>query len=105
MKAARWVDRKAEDRFSFVTFWNADAPRPVSAKTHRIPVAEGRTIDFEDLEAWTRSDAFAEAHADRPPREMFGGPRGDGGPEPLKLSEFSSLERAGAAQAWFLAKK
>lgn len=27
-----------------------------------------------DFEAWTRSDAFAEAHANRPPKEMFRGP-------------------------------
>ena len=29
---------------------------------------------FEDFAAWTRSAAFAEAHRDRPPREMFAGP-------------------------------
>jgi heme-degrading monooxygenase HmoA len=29
---------------------------------------------FEDFVAWTRSPAFAEAHKDRPPREMFAGP-------------------------------
>lgn len=28
---------------------------------------------FEDFVAWTRSPAFAEAHKDRPPREMFAG--------------------------------
>ena len=31
-----------------------------------------RTLD--DFVAWTRSDAFAEAHANRPPKEMFRGP-------------------------------
>lgn len=31
-----------------------------------------RSID--DFVAWTRSDAFAEAHANRPPKEMFRGP-------------------------------
>ena len=31
-----------------------------------------RTI--EDFAAWTRSPAFAEAHADRAPKEMFSGP-------------------------------
>lgn len=27
--------------------------------------------NFEDFTAWTRSEAFAEAHANRPPKEMF----------------------------------
>lgn len=31
-----------------------------------------RTMD--DFTAWTRSPAFAEAHANRPPKEMFRGP-------------------------------
>ncbi|MCC7494392.1 MAG: antibiotic biosynthesis monooxygenase [Fimbriimonadaceae bacterium] len=30
--------------------------------------------DFASFEAWTQSDAFRQAHADRPPREMFSGP-------------------------------
>lgn len=29
---------------------------------------------MEDFEAWTRSPAFAQAHADRAPKEMFSGP-------------------------------
>ena len=29
---------------------------------------------IEDFEAWTQSPAFAEAHANRPPKEMFSGP-------------------------------
>lgn len=29
---------------------------------------------FEDFEAWTKSPAFAEAHKNRPPKEMFAGP-------------------------------
>ena len=29
---------------------------------------------MEDFEAWTKSPAFAEAHANRPPKEMFAGP-------------------------------
>ena len=29
---------------------------------------------FEDFTAWTASPAFAEAHRDRPPAEMFAGP-------------------------------
>jgi heme-degrading monooxygenase HmoA len=29
---------------------------------------------FEDFEAWTRSPAFAEAHKNRAPKEMFRGP-------------------------------
>jgi heme-degrading monooxygenase HmoA len=29
---------------------------------------------MEDFVAWTRSDAFAEAHNNRPPKEMFAGP-------------------------------
>ena len=33
-----------------------------------------RILRFEDFVAWTRSPAFAEAHANRPPREMFAGP-------------------------------
>jgi heme-degrading monooxygenase HmoA len=29
---------------------------------------------MEDFEGWTRSDSFREAHANRPPKEMFAGP-------------------------------
>ena len=29
---------------------------------------------FEDFEAWTKSEAFAEAHRNRPPKDMFRGP-------------------------------
>ena len=29
---------------------------------------------LEDFTAWTRSPAFAEAHSNRPPKEMFAGP-------------------------------
>ena len=29
---------------------------------------------FEDFVNWTKSPAFAEAHSNRPPREMFSGP-------------------------------
>lgn len=29
---------------------------------------------FEDFVAWTRSEAFAEAHKNRAPKEMFAGP-------------------------------
>lgn len=29
---------------------------------------------LQDFEAWTKSPSFAEAHKDRPPREMFAGP-------------------------------
>ncbi len=29
---------------------------------------------FEDFEAWTKSPAFAEAHKNRAPKEMFAGP-------------------------------
>ena len=29
---------------------------------------------MEDFVAWTRSDFFAKAHANRPPKEMFSGP-------------------------------
>ena len=29
---------------------------------------------MEDFEAWTKSDSFAEAHKNRPPKEMFRGP-------------------------------
>lgn len=29
---------------------------------------------MEDFVAWTRSPAFAEAHANKPPKEMFSGP-------------------------------
>ena len=28
---------------------------------------------FDDFVAWTRSDAFAEAHKNKPPKEMFAG--------------------------------
>ena len=28
----------------------------------------------EDFEAWTKSESFAEAHRNRPPKEMFRGP-------------------------------
>ena len=60
-------------------------PRPVrfdhdSGEFVDDPAAEGsyevktwwRSID--DFAAWTRSDAFAEAHANRAPKEMFRGP-------------------------------
>jgi len=60
-------------------------PRPVrfdhaSGAFVDDPAAEGwyevktwwRSLD--DFTAWTRSPAFAEAHANRPPREMFRGP-------------------------------
>lgn len=30
--------------------------------------------DLESFEAWTRSDAFQQAHSRRPPKEMFRGP-------------------------------
>ena len=29
---------------------------------------------MDDFVAWTRSEAFAQAHANRPPKEMFRGP-------------------------------
>ena len=29
---------------------------------------------LEDFEAWTKSPSFAEAHKNRPPKEMFAGP-------------------------------
>lgn len=29
---------------------------------------------MDDLVAWTKSPAFAEAHSSRPPKEMFAGP-------------------------------
>ncbi len=29
---------------------------------------------LDDFVAWTKSPAFAEAHANRPPKEMFAGP-------------------------------
>ena len=60
-------------------------PRPVrfdheSGTFVDDPTAEGyyevktwwRSMD--DFVAWTRSDAFAEAHANRAPKEMFRGP-------------------------------
>jgi heme oxygenase (mycobilin-producing) len=30
--------------------------------------------DMESFEAWTKSDAFREAHKNRPPKDMFRGP-------------------------------
>ena len=30
--------------------------------------------DMASFEAWTKSPSFAEAHKDRPPKEMFSGP-------------------------------
>jgi heme-degrading monooxygenase HmoA len=30
--------------------------------------------NFADFEAWTKSEAFAEAHRNRPPKDMFRGP-------------------------------
>ena len=60
-------------------------PRPV-----RIDHASGKWVDdpeqqtyyevktwwqsFDDFVAWTTSEAFAEAHRDRAPKEMFAGP-------------------------------
>ena len=29
---------------------------------------------FEDFQAWVNSDMFKQAHADRPPKDMFSGP-------------------------------
>jgi len=43
---------------------------------------------FEDFTAWTKSESFAAAHRDRPPKEMFAGPNA------LEIHEvFLSTER------------
>ncbi len=48
---------------------------------------------FADFEAWTKSASFAEAHQNRPPKEMFRGPN------VLEVHEvFSSTDDASQAQ-------
>ncbi|MEM1032788.1 MAG: antibiotic biosynthesis monooxygenase [Myxococcota bacterium] len=52
-KTGRWVSDPTKEGFYEVkTWWRS----------------------MEDFEAWTRSPSFAEAHKNRPPREMFSGP-------------------------------
>jgi heme-degrading monooxygenase HmoA len=43
--------------------------------------------DEASFQAWTESEAFHQAHADRPPREMFSGPNQLEIHEVLTLSE------------------
>jgi len=51
-EAGRWIpDPSAEAFYEVKTYWQR----------------------FEDFVAWTQSASFREAHADRPPREMFTG--------------------------------
>ena len=67
-----------EDRFRNRAHLIDQSPGFVRNEVHR-PRAQGyyevktwwRT--FEDFAAWTMSPAFAEAHKDRPPKEMFAG--------------------------------
>jgi heme oxygenase (mycobilin-producing) len=84
-----------EDRFSKRRHLVDQSPGFVRNEVHRprpmkFDRAEGRFVDdpagegyyevktwwrsVEDFEAWTRSPSFAEAHANRPPKEMFRGP-------------------------------
>lgn len=84
-----------EDRFKNRVHLVDQAPGFVRNEVHRPrPVRfsheEGRFVDdpteegfyevktwfrsMEDFEAWTRSEAFAKAHANRAPAEMFRGP-------------------------------
>ncbi|MBZ0119181.1 MAG: antibiotic biosynthesis monooxygenase [Sandaracinaceae bacterium] len=52
-EAMQWVaDEDASAYYEVKTWWRA----------------------FDDFVRWTTSEAFAEAHRDRPPREMFAGP-------------------------------
>ena len=51
--SGRWVDdADAQGYYEVKTWWRS----------------------FDDFVAWTESPAFAEAHRDRPPKEMFAGP-------------------------------
>ena len=84
-----------EDRFKNRVHLVDQAPGFIRNEVHRPrPVRfdheQGRFVDdpseegfyevktwwrsFEDFEAWTRSESFAKAHANRPPGEMFRGP-------------------------------
>jgi len=84
-----------EDRFSRRAHLVDQAPGFVRNEVHRPrPVRfdheSGRFVDdpngegyyevktwwktLADFEAWTKSPAFAEAHKNRPPKEMFRGP-------------------------------
>jgi heme-degrading monooxygenase HmoA len=52
-EAGRWIaDPEAQGYYEVKTWWRS----------------------MDDFVAWTTSPAFAEAHKDRPPREMFAGP-------------------------------
>jgi heme-degrading monooxygenase HmoA len=51
--------------------------------------------NFEDFEAWTKSPAFAEAHKNRPPREMFRGPNSLEVHEVFLSSETNDRESTG----------
>lgn len=52
-EAGGWVDDPtAQGHYEVRTYWRS----------------------LEDFVAWTKSEAFAEAHKNRPPREMFSGP-------------------------------
>lgn len=84
-----------EDRFSKRLHLVDQSPGFVRNEVHRprpmrFDHAQGRFVDdpagegcyevktwwrsVADFEAWTRSPSFAEAHANRPPKEMFRGP-------------------------------
>ncbi len=52
-ESSRWVeDADAQGYYEVKTWWRS----------------------FEDFRAWTESEAFKEAHRDRPPADMFAGP-------------------------------
>ena len=52
-ESGQWIeDREAEGCYEVKTWWRS----------------------FDDFVAWTKSPAFAEAHNNRPPKEMFTGP-------------------------------
>jgi heme-degrading monooxygenase HmoA len=95
MRVSKEFEAEFEERFGRRAHLVDRAPGFIRNEVHRPrPVRfeheSGRFVDdaagegsyevktwwrsMEDFEAWTRSPAFAEAHKNRPPREMFRGP-------------------------------
>lgn len=68
-------ERRFRDREGLVDqspgFIRNEVLRPVKGDFY---VVKTYWEDMASFEAWTRSDAFREAHAKHPPKEMFAGP-------------------------------
>ena len=95
MSVAEGHEIDFEDRFKNRVHLVDQAPGFIRNEVHRprpmrFDHSEGRFVDdpqkegtyevktwwrsMPDFEAWTQSPAFAEAHNNRPPKEMFSGP-------------------------------